>query len=158
MNTKDDLIKEVIPYVKYKEGHLYKVKLWNKKGPRNLNKRLGCKDNSGRFVFKFKYKNLYVHRVIWALFNDFPLPEMIDHIDGNMSNNRIENLRASNNRHNQQNQKIHRNGKLPGTHFRRGKWEAQATIPNKKSRWLGAYNSEQEAHDAYIEAIKEIRD
>ena len=44
---------------------------------------------------KFNNKSIAVHRIIWTLFNgDAPDGFIIDHIDGDSTNNRIENLRC----------------------------------------------------------------
>jgi len=44
---------------------------------------------------KFKNKGVFVHRLIWVLFNgSIPDNMVIDHIDGDTTNNSIENLRC----------------------------------------------------------------
>lgn len=45
------------------------------------------------------------HRIVFAMWHGY-LPEVIDHIDGNPSNNRIENLREADGSKNQQNRKL----------------------------------------------------
>ena len=82
---------------------------------------------------------------------------MIDHIDGNGLNNQRSNLRIVTNRQNLQNMKNHRNGKLSGCYYNKNnnKWQAQIRI-NGKIKYLGYYNTEQEAHDAYLKALKYI--
>lgn len=45
------------------------------------------------------------HRIIFAMWHGY-LPDVIDHIDGNPNNNRIENLREADNSKNQHNRKI----------------------------------------------------
>ena len=54
-----------------------------------------------------------VHKIIWALFNNFEIQDgkQIDHIDGNPLNNRIENLRLVPVKLNARNQKRQRNSK-----------------------------------------------
>ena len=54
----------------------------------------------------------YVHRMIWKLFNGEIAGGMsIDHIDGNPSNNRIENLRLATHKDNMRNTKRNKSNK-----------------------------------------------
>ena len=50
----------------------------------------------------------YVHRIVFYLFNNY-MPEMVDHINNNPSDNRIENLRACNRSQNFMNKPAHKN-------------------------------------------------
>ena len=67
------------------------------KGKRKAGDQAGTlrKDNGYYTVINGKNgRNVYVHRVIWFLCkNEDPGKFVIDHIDGNPSNNKIENLR-----------------------------------------------------------------
>lgn len=56
-------------------------------------------------------KRWLVHRVVYAMWHG-KMPEVIDHIDGDPSNNRIENLREATNSKNQHNRKIDPRNKL----------------------------------------------
>ncbi len=80
----------------------------------------------------------------------------IDHINGNSLDNRKSNLRTVTTRENTQNQKIHRSGKLVGTTFDKStkKWMAQ--IFDKKRKFLGRFETEHEAHQAYMKAYNEL--
>lgn len=99
-----------------------------------------------------------VHRVIWQMFNgEIPEKMVIDHIDGNTMNNKIENLRLCTNTQNAQN--IHHGrGKYStkkGVSFskKQNKFVAQINI-NGKNTWLGSFDSEEDAFLAYEEAGK----
>ena len=102
---------------------------------------------------KFKGRGILAHRLVWAMhrgeFPSFP----IDHINGDVTDNRIENLRATTPRLNQQNRKSHREGRLVGTQFKGGRWLARISIDRKKKH-LGSFATEAEAHNAYMSALK----
>jgi hypothetical protein len=61
------------------------------------------KVNGYRVISFFPYR-LKEHRLIFLMCHGF-LPEMLDHIDGNKLNNKIENLRSCTKNQNQQNSK-----------------------------------------------------
>lgn len=82
--------------------------------------------------------------------------EAVDHINGDKLDNRRCNLRIVTSRQNSQNRKLHRNGRLVGCYFKkqRKKWVAQLRL-GKNNLHLGYYNTELEAHEAYMKALKE---
>jgi hypothetical protein len=98
------------------------------------------------------------HQLAWFYIHGW-WPEMVDHIDGNPSNNRISNLRESTNSENQQNQKkAHRrsSSKLLGAHrhdhpYTRQKWRSSIQVDGKKV-FLGYFDTAEAAHAAYLEA------
>lgn len=82
----------------------------------------------------------------------------IDHRNGFRLDNRKENLHIVSNRQNQQNQLIHRNGKLPGAYFCKDRtdsknpWIARYSLRGKNV-YVGRFSSEKEANAAYLKAI-----
>lgn len=87
------------------------------------------------------------------------LPEIIDHIDGNSLNNRIENLRAAT-----QSQNLCNRGKpksntsgYKGVYFdkTKNKWRAEIQKHGEVHR-LGYFNAAEEAGAAYNTAAKEL--
>ncbi|HLW00913.1 MAG TPA: HNH endonuclease [Ktedonobacterales bacterium] len=96
-----------------------------------------------------------MHRFVYELVHG-PIPpgKQIDHINGDTLDNRLANLRMVSNRENAHNKQRHRTGKLPGTTFdtRKKCWRATLQIDGK-SRSLGGFDTEQEAHQAYLDAI-----
>ena len=100
----------------------------------------------------------FVHRLAFELM-DIEIPDgyEVDHINGDKEDNRWENLRLVTRRENQQNQKRHREGGLPGTHFDKklNKWLAYYSAHGKRNH-IGVFKTEKEAHEAYLTAIKDL--
>ena len=104
-------------------------------------------------------KRIFVHRLVWESFNGKTnLP--IDHIiEGNPSDNRLENLQAISFRQNTSKHRLttKKTSKYVGVSWskERNKWVAKYNIGSKQVS-LGRFNSELEAHFAYQCAIKQI--
>ena len=79
-----------------KDGVLH----WRKTG-----KRAGTLHHTGYTQVSIKGKSYNAHRLMFLLYHGW-LPEVIDHIDGNRSNNSIENLRPATWSQNLQNMKL----------------------------------------------------
>ena len=104
-------------------------------------------------------KKVYrLHRVIFMMHHGY-LPEIVDHIDGNTLNNKIENLRAANQSKNQLNMslKVDNKSGYKNVHWnkQRNKWAVHVRIDGKQ-KYLGLFaNLEladlvaQEARDKY---------
>ena len=80
------------------------------------------------------------HRMAW-LYVHGEIPQMIDHINGNIEDCRIENLRPATTSQNQRNRKLNSNNKsgVCGVykHSRTGKWVAKCpTIEDPNKRFL----------------------
>jgi len=98
-----------------------------------------------------KQRGFLFHRLIYLFYNQewdiFNTKLVIDHISRNKLDNRIENLRPLTIQENLF------NTDAKGYSFNKGKWEARIMI-NRKSKYIGRYNTEEEAHEAYLEAKK----
>jgi hypothetical protein len=92
------------------------------------------------------------HRVAWLLTHGEWPEGQIDHINGVRDDNRISNLRVVTHRGNQQNRKEHRHNRLVGATFICGRWQSQIQIDGKRI-YIGLFDTEQEAHEAYIAAL-----
>ena len=90
-------------------------------------------------------KTVYVHRIAWCLYNkcDLDRKTQIDHINHNRLDNRIENLRATDNTGNSKNKTMRKINKSGATgvsfHKAAGKWRAFIKV-NYKQVHLGLYD------------------
>jgi len=99
-------VEELREVFEYRDGALY----WrvHRGLRREIGKMAGCKDPSSGYIrVRYKYRQYLAHRIIWAICNGYP-PSLIDHINGDTYDNRIENLREATVSSNQCNQKIRR--------------------------------------------------
>jgi len=102
------------------------------------------------------------HRLAWMLSNG-PIPEgmQVDHINGNRSDNRLENLRLVSHAGNQQNQTrphVSNVGSgIMGAHLEKRTWKYVARIKdNGKSIHLGTFKTAEAAHAAYVTAKRRL--
>lgn len=115
----------------------------------------GTKRKDGYWMVSFEGKQIGAHRIIWALHSGHWAKDFIDHIDGNQSNNAIENLRQCSHPENHQNLKLKKSNSTgyPGVSFesKTGKYQAHI-MTNGKSIRLGRFDSAEEASQSYIQA------
>lgn len=107
-------------------------------------------------VNKKNYK-LRLHRLFFYWKHNY-LPPLVDHIDTNSLNNNIENLRELNTSANTRNSHKRKNktsSKYKGVSWdkRHKKWQAKLTI-NYKTIFLGYFNNEDDAGQAYNDGIR----
>ncbi len=129
--------------------------------PKNKGDIAGYTHYSGyRYIMVNKWRVIAEHRIIWVL--EWGLenqPDMLDHIDSNRSNNKIENLREANNSTNAFNSRVPINNKLgeKGVFFARdrGKYRVSITINGKKTN-LGQFDTFEEAKNVSRKARKEL--
>jgi hypothetical protein len=100
-------------------------------------------------------KRIYkAHRLAWLyVHGDWPAG-LIDHVNGNKSDNRIDNLRvvlADGNSQNVRKPNIRNKSGFMGVIWFQNKWRASLSV-NGKSKWLGDYSTPEEAHQVYLEA------
>lgn len=140
----------------YKDGRLHWIK--QKHGRRNTKGTAGClnKSNTGQRYIVGINKISYLRSRIIFLWHNGWLPEVVDHIDRNKINDRIENLRAATKSDNQKNTTSRKNSisKYLGVSMCQGKyWRAQIKIADK-NKHLGLFPTEEAAALAYNEAAK----
>lgn len=149
---------DIKDYISYnpKTGKLY----WIKAPYRNtkVGAECGTLDKTLGYVkISFNYKSYSAHRVAFFLQQGEWPSKHVDHINGDRSDNRFCNLRLVSQSQNNQNQPIHRSGRLVGASFdkKTNKWLAMAPFNflnrvEKKQKYLGRFLTEQEAHAAVV--------
>lgn len=99
-----------------------------------------------------------VHRLQFQAFHGY-LPDVIDHIDRNKTNNHLNNLRRANKRINSINRGLQTNNKtgFRGVHFDKKSGKYRAKIKNNgKNKHIGVFDCPVEAAKAYDRAAKEL--
>lgn len=129
----------------YKNGQL----IWKKKtsAKTKIGSCAGSLNSAGYVNVGVNGKLYLLHRLIF-LWHHGRLPEVLDHINGTKSDNRIENLREATFLQNSHNKKIPSNNGSGitgvGWDAKRERWEARISV-NKKVRRIGYF---QNFHDA----------
>lgn len=120
----------------------------------------GYVTKDGHRRVKFDGSEHMVHRVIW-LWVTGAWPQLeIDHLNGCGSNNAWLNLREATTLINRQNQRRPRSDcalQLQGVKRHRNKFKARITV-NGRQQYLGLFDSEADAHAAYITAKRQLHE
>lgn len=109
---------------------------------------------TGRAKVKIKGKSYFIHRLVFLFHKGF-LPAMIDHISGDCTDDRIENLQEITPSHNQMKQRRYINN-ISGVagvcwHSRDKKWQARIDKDGQRIN-LGTFKTFEEAKQTRIEA------
>jgi len=107
---------------------------------------------------RFNGKNRLCHRIAWVLYYGFDAPDFIDHINGERSDNRIDNLRVVTKAENAKNRSAYRGKSLPkGVTFHpsTGKYRARIRCDGTLHS-LGLFDTPDEAYARYREAAAEF--
>ena len=128
---------------------------------RSTGKVVGHKKDNGYIHFCVDYKKYLAHRLAWLYVHGVWPNGDIDHIDGNRSNNKIENLRdvpRSTNLENMKYAKSHNKSTgLLGSYLikKTGRYTSRIKV-NKTDVYLGVFDTAKDAHIAYIQAKKKF--
>lgn len=151
-----ELLKE---FFYYKDGFLYTLK--SRQGV-SKDQKCGTMATNGYFYLQFQNKKHLAHRFIFLYHHGY-LPKIIDHADGNPTNNKIENLREATVAQNLWNMKkpnTNTSG-IKGVWYdrARNKWYAEFKT-NTKKNYVGRFDTLEEAtkklHEARENAQKEF--
>lgn len=116
----------------------------------------GTPDKQNYWQIRYRGKFYKAHRIIWELHNErLTSTQVIDHIDRNPANNKIENLRVATRSENQWNSKSKKKYKGISLHRPSGLWTAKI-MKHGKTYSLKYFNSPEEAHKAYCEAADKL--
>ena len=140
----------------YKDFHIH----WNARWAGKTAGTLSC----GRYLVCNVLNRLnFAHRIAWMVYYGDEPPEVIDHINGDGTDNRITNLRAANSRINAENRRLRSAKKVlplgvfPVANSKSGKVFARIII-NKRRMYLGSFDDPKEAHLAYLAAKRKYHE
>lgn len=140
----------------YKEGKLFFKR--NLHSKQREGQEVGSLNNSGYLKVCLDRKNYLVHRLIFLMHHGY-LPELLDHIDRNKLNNKIENLRECDKEANSWNRDKQANNTsgYRGVSWNKaaGKWHAYIKIKGKRKH-IGLFSTPEEASEAYEKTKSEL--
>ena len=161
MPPRDDLTAdEVRVYLTYiPEAGVF---IWKKVGSNRVKvgSPAGCRTKNGYWHIGVKGKWAYAHRLAWLYVHGEWPDSLIDHIDGNRSNNRIGNLRKTDMAGNAINGKVRSTNKSghQGVSWdkEKGKWVVMVSPEKYKRKLVGRFDRLEDAIKASEAARKEL--
>ena len=149
---KKDLLEWVKFNFSYRDGCLY-YRWLDKEG-----RKVGTPDSGGYLTVSMANSTYKVHRLVYLLHHGH-IPKIIDHINGNRSDNRIENLRGVDYRLNSLNSRCKKRDLPRGVYHNTNKsspnpFRVEGFLYGKKF-YLGLFPDVASASEAYEEKIKE---
>jgi len=107
-------------------------------------------------------KTVRIHQLVAITFLNHKrcgMKELVDHIDNDKTNNRLDNLQLVTNRENTSKDRNGYTSQYVGVSWLKnmGKWRAAIQV-NGKNKTLGCFDDEYEAHLAYQKALTELKE
>lgn len=119
----------------------------------------GAPDYLNRQIISINQSKYLAHRLAWLYTYGVWPKQVIDHVNGDPSNNSLKNLRDCSRADNQQNRSVVGRGKSKlvgaGWDKRCGRWVA-SIMKDYKSYFLGYFDTPEEAHQAYLKAKAQL--
>ena len=139
----------------YKDGELF----WKKIGPNKRTDRpAGTVNRDGYRRIKYMYKLYAVHRLVWTYHGNEPV-DFIDHINGDVLDNRIENLRAATHSQNCMNTRLRSDNTsgIKGVRWSKLKQKWIGTVGvNYKNYCAGEFDTKEKAAEAVAKLRQEL--
>ena len=143
---------QVLALFEYRDGELYwknavlsdanKLTASDKRHLLLAGRRVGSDNGAGYLRTSYRGKRYYVHQLVFLMFHGH-MPKLLDHINGNRMDNRIENLREVTPTQNLMNTCIRKDNTsgAKGVYWNKNaqKWNARVQV-NKKEVSLGLYS------------------
>lgn len=127
-----------------------------RRGSKSAGSEAGVIANDGARVIRIDKALYRAHRLAW-LYEYGHWPEVIDHINGDPSDNRLVNLRNCSQAENARNVRVHRDtaSGLKGAYRDKNKWTSRIFV-NGKNVHLGTFPSPERAAAAYDAAARKL--
>lgn len=152
MVRESEIIKVFRSRFRYEDGKLFCIKTNRPRGYLSTSGYVRVNVNLGYKV----NKAYYAHQVIFALHHN-RLPKLVDHINQNKLDNRVENLREADKSINSINRPLQKNNLtgVRGVAFNKltSKYEAYITVKSKRLH-LGLFITKEQATEARLNAEK----
>jgi len=138
--------------------HFPSDKEWSRWNTRHAGAIAGNSTKEGHLQLKLAGQLMYAHRVMWKLFHKVDPVGLVQHEDGNSTNNRPGNLVDDNHSTNMQNKKMHKNnttGFRGVSRKKNGRFMAHIMI-NGVRYYLGYHPSAEDAAKAQMSKRQEV--
>jgi len=128
----------------YRNGELY-WKIMTNTSKKLIGKKAGCKSSGAYGVVNLDGRAYSIHKVIFCMHHGF-MPPIVDHINGDKSDHKIENLRAATHQSNNWNRVTQSNNKLGKKNI---SWH-----PQNKKYWVQLAKNGKKIVSVFVEDLE----